>query len=84
MHPPVMSQADASTSQADACTYCMHYPMMSQANAWSYCMVSAVSVVVVSGIFLLSLLFPSMAGACQCGDIHNTSFFCSISMGPIS
>jgi hypothetical protein len=33
MHWPVMSQADACTSQAYACMYSMHWPVMSQAAA---------------------------------------------------
>jgi hypothetical protein len=42
MHWPVTSQADACTSQAYACMYCMHCPMTSQADACSYCMGSVV------------------------------------------
>jgi hypothetical protein len=41
-HQPVMSQANACTSQAYACMYFMHCPMMSQTDAWSYCMGSVV------------------------------------------
>jgi hypothetical protein len=38
----VMSQANACASQAYVCMYCMHYPMMSQADACSYCTGSVV------------------------------------------
>ncbi len=50
MHWPVTSQADAWTSQANACTYCMHCLMTSQANACSYCMGSVV--LIMSWIYL--------------------------------
>jgi len=54
-----MSQANACTSQAYACMYCMHCPMTSQANADSYCMSSVV--LILCQIYLyLHLLCPSV------------------------
>jgi hypothetical protein len=53
---PVMSQANACTSQAYACMYCMHCPLTSQADACSYCMCSIV--LILSRIYLyLQLLW---------------------------
>ncbi len=56
MHRPVISQANACTSQACACMYCMHCPVTSQADACSYCMGSVV--LILSQIYLyLQLLW---------------------------
>ncbi len=52
--------ADACTSQAYVCMYCMHCPMMSQVDACSYCMGSVV--LISSGIYLyLQLLWELLS-----------------------
>jgi len=70
MHRPVTSWADACTSQAYACMYCMHCPMTSQADACSYCMGSVV--LILSQIYLYLQLLCPQTSCTKVDDITTT------------